>query len=409
MISIRKNKGFRQWKAYFRPHKNKDLFLKMTPLFLIFYFFIILFGKLYAQVEVTGGKVKLSLGSFVGKEAEACQKIISKDLLQTMLIDVSTAGNERYIVSGRISGNVLEGILLDRTKKEELIHKTFAGGDIRQSSHLFSDSILEALTGVKGFANCKIAFISSDTGFKELYLMDMDGASLQRLTSDKTISAHPRWSHDRTMIAYTSYKSGYPDVYLIKLSKHSRVRFAFFPGVNSGASFSPDDKNLALTLSKDGNPEIYIMSIEGGTPRQLTRNRATNTSPCWSPDGSQIVYTSDERGSIQLFIIPSEGGTPRRLITGNTYSSEPDWSRDGKKIAFSARIGGQFQIGVYDLNKQEASILTTQGGEDPSWTPNSRHLVYESHGSLYLLDTVSRQTLKIDCELKNCYQPAVSP
>ncbi|QSR88018.1 PD40 domain-containing protein [Methylacidiphilum caldifontis] len=364
---------------------------------------------LYGQVEVTGGKVRVFLGHFQGKDAESCRKIISKDLLQTLLIDVSSEESERYEINAHLTDKVLEGSLLDKVKKTELIHKSFSGGDLRQSSHLFSDAILETLTGIKGFSSCKIAFISSETGFKELYIMDMDGAGLARLTADKTISAHPRWSHDRSMIAYTSYKSGYPDVYIIKLAKHSRIRFSFFPGVNSGACFSPDDKSLALTLSKDGNPEIYIMDLEGGTPRQLTQNRATNTSPCWSPDGKQIVYTSDERGSIQLFVIPAEGGHPKRLITGNTYSSEPDWSADGQKIAFSARIGGQFQVGVYNLSTNQASILTTQGGEDPSWTPNSRHLVYASEGSLYLMDTVSRQTTKLNCELKNCSQPSVSP
>ncbi|WP_048810395.1 PD40 domain-containing protein [Candidatus Methylacidiphilum infernorum] len=366
-------------------------------------------GLLYAQVEVTGGKVRVFLEQFQGKDAENCRKIVSRDLLQTLLVEVSPEENQRYEITARLSDKALEGILVDKVKKRELLHKSFVGAEMRQSAHLFSDALLEALTGIKGFSSCKIAFISSETGFKELYMMDMDGEGLQRLTADKTISAHPRWSHDHSMIAYTSYKSGYPDVYIIKLAKHSRIRFSFFPGVNSGASFSPDDQNIALTLSKDGNPEIYIMGIDGGPPRQLTRNRATNTSPCWSPDGKQIVYTSDERGSIQLYIISAEGGQPKRLITGNTYSSEPDWSADGQKIAFSARIGGQFQIGIFNLNTNQASILTTQGGEDPSWTPNSRHLVYASQGSLYLMDTVSRQSIKLNCELKHCSEPSVSP
>ncbi|CAB4244639.1 Biopolymer transporter Tol [Methylacidimicrobium sp. AP8] len=359
-------------------------------------------------MEVTGGKVDVELLPFSGPEGARAQAIVRADLIRTLLIQVTSGAHARFEATAAMGSGSLTGRIIDRRQKGPPAERTFTG-DLRTIAHQFADMITQQATGVSGFATSRVAFISQDTGFKELYIMDIDGANVQRLTADRSISAHPRWSHDGALLAYTSYRSGYPDVYIVKLEKRTRSRVAFFPGINSGAAFSPDDLTLALTLSKDGNPEIYLMPVEGGSPRQLTHNRATNTSPSWSPDGKEIVYTSDERGSVQLFVISAQGGSPRRLLTGNAYSSEPDWSPDGKKIAYAARIAGEFQIGLYDLASSTATLLTSGGGQDPSWTRNSRHLVFAHGGSLYLLDSVTKQIAALPNGLSRCSEPSVSP
>ena len=357
---------------------------------------------------MTGGKVDVALLPFSGPDAAKIHSIVSADLTRTLLIQVTSGGRGRFEASATLSGGSLSGRIIDRHQKGAVVERTFAG-DGRTVAHQFADMITQQTTGVAGFATSRLAFISQDTGFKELYIMDIDGANIQRLTADRSISAHPRWSRDGALLAYTSYRSGYPDVFVVKLGKRTRSRVAFFPGINSGAAFSPDDLTLALTLSKDGNPEIYLMPIEGGSPRRLTHNRATNTSPCWSPDGKEIVYTSDERGSVQLFVISAQGGSARRLLTGNAYSSEPDWSPDGRRIAYAARIAGEFQIGEYEISSATATLLSNGGGEDPSWTRNSRHLVFARGGSLYLMDSVTRQIALLPNGLSRCSEPSVSP
>ncbi len=165
-----------------------------------------------------------------------------------------------------------------------------------------------------------------------------------------------------------------------------------------------------MTLSKDGNPEIYTIPVAGGAPVRITRTRGSETSPSWSPDGTELVYSSDDRGSPQLFISSSTTISDMdHLVTGNSYCTKPDWSPDGKLIAFTTRLGGQFQIGVYDVAKRAGQLVTTGGGQDPVWTIDSRHLVYSNNGHLYLLDTATHQPpLPINMNIPECGEPTLS-
>jgi TolB protein len=334
--------------------------------------------------------------------------IVSADLKRTGMISPVDGGSGDYLASGEASESGVTGRLVNKKTGADVFNQTFTGKG-RLAAHEFSDAITQSVTGLPGFAASKLAFISNATGSKELYLADIDGFNTRVVTHDGTISASPDLNRDGTKLAYTSYKSGYPDVYLIDLISGSRTRIAFFPGINTGPSFSPDGSLIALTLSKDGNPEIYTMSLDGGSLTRITRTRGAETSPSWSPTGDRLVYSSDDRGSPQLFISSASGVSDMdHLVTGNSYCTRPDWSPDGKSIAFTARVGGQFQIGVFDVASRTAQLITTDGGEDPAWTRDSRHLAYSNNGRLHLLDTVSRESLPIATAVSGCGEPTVS-
>lgn len=362
-----------------------------------------------AQVDVNVSTlVRVGITPLSGSEGSMATEVLSADLKRTGMITPVGSGSGDYIASGEVTDSGLTGKLVSKKTGQDVFSQTFSGKP-RAATHAFADAITKAVTGLPGFASSKLAFVSNATGAKELYFGDIDGYGVRAITHDNVISASPSLNHDATKLAYTSYKSGYLDIYLIDLSSGSRNRIVFFPGMNSGPSFSPDGSQIAMTLSKDGNPEIYTMPIGGGTPTRITRTRGGETSPSWSPTGDRLVYSSDDRGSPQLFISGANGVSEMdHLVTGNSYCTKPDWSPDGKLIAFTTRTGGEFQIGVYDVASRTGHLVTTSGGQDPVWTADSRHLVYSNGGRLYLLDTVSRQSLPIDVGASGAGEPTVS-
>ncbi len=339
-----------------------------------------------AQVQVHVGALPEVGISLSGAGAQ----VLANDLRRTGMLLPAAAGEGQYEASGTADAGAVTGTLTDRHSGQPLVSQTFSGG--RAGLHEFADAITKAITGLPGFASSKLAFVSG----KELWYGDIDGYGVRPITHDNVICASPALSRDGRQLAYTSYKSGYPDVYVIDVASGTRNRIAYFPGINSGPSFSPGGDTIALTLSKDGNPEIYTLSTSGGSPNRITSTRGSETSPSWSPDGSQLVFCSDDRGSPQLYISTSGGiGDWDHLLTGNSYCTKPDWSPDGQLIAFTTRLGGVFQIGVFSLATRTAQLVTGAGGQDPAWTRDSRHLVYDNNGRVCLLDTKTRQSIPI--------------
>jgi len=369
----------------------------------------VLAGSLNAQEEAAtitirkGEATNVALKSLGGADGAAATKVLQNDLQLSGVINVSVPERASYTISGTAGGGSLQGVVVDQ-RGQTVLQKSYSG-DSRRASHLFADDIVETLTGHKGIASSKIAFVSTRSGRKEIYTADYDGANVRQLTKDSSISVAPALSPDGSRLAYTGYQSGYADIYLIDLASGARNRIIKFPGTNSGASFSPDGSRLACTISKDGNPELYVIGANGSGARRLTRTRGVESSPTWSPDGSELIYSSDERGGPQLYRIGAGGGSGQLIPTGYGYCTEPSWSPDGKKLAFTARSGG-FSIAVKDLQGGASQIVGA--GEDPAWGPSSRHLIYSNGTNLILLDTQSGRSTPIVTGLGKVTEPTWS-
>ncbi|MBN8708562.1 MAG: PD40 domain-containing protein [Verrucomicrobia bacterium] len=350
-----------------------------------------------------GDTTSVALKALGGGDGAAATKVLQNDLDLSALFSITPPERASYVISGNANGGSLEGQVVDQ-RGSVVLQKTYSGGT-RAAVHHFADDIVETLTGKKGIASSKIAFVATRTGRKEIYTADYDGANVRQLTNDGSISVAPALSADGTKLAYTGYQSGYADIYLVDLASGARNRIIKFPGTNSGASFSPDGDRIACTLSKDGNPELYIIGANGSGARRLTKTAGVESSPTWSPDGSQIIYSSDDRGGPQLFKIGAGGGSGQPISTGYNYCTEPSWSPDGRKVAFTVRTGG-FSIAVKDLQGGATQLLTA--GEDPVFGADSRHVIFSNGSSLILLDTQNGRQVPIVTGLGKVTEPAWS-
>jgi TolB protein len=364
-------------------------------------------GSIFAQEPPTitvskGDKINLTVSPISGAEGAAVTKTLQNDLTLSGYFILS--GNATYTARGSAGAGSLQGQVIDRGGGT-VLSKTYSGNP-RENAHHFADDIIETVTGNKGFAGTKIAFIATRSGKKEVYIADYDGSNARQMTHDGVISVHPSISPDGRRVAYTGYQSGYPDVYLIDLASGARNRIVNFPGTNSGASFSPDSNRIALTISKDGNPEVYTVNAGGGGARRLTHTRGIESGPSWSPSGDEIVYSFDDGGGPQLYRVSAGGGSGQPIATGHGYCTEPNWSPDGKKIAFNVRGGGGFEVAIVDLAGGGTRVVC--GGENPVWGADSRHIIFTEGGALYLLDTVNAHRAKILDALGKITEPSWS-
>ena len=390
-----------------RPGRISDLKFAISKLALLF--FCLAAGPGFAAENVPtitvskSDQINLAVTPLDGSEGATATNIVEKDLTLSGFFKIGNA-NASYTVKGTAGGGSLQGQVIDHSGGI-VLSKSYSGPPSR-TAHQFANDIIETLTGTKGLAGSKIAFIATRTGRKEVYVADYDGSQVRQLTHDNSISVHPSLSPDGSRLAYTGYQSGYADVYLIDLRSGARAKIVSYPGTNSGAAFSPNGDRIALTISKDGNPELYTVDASGGGARRLTRTRGVESSPTWSPDGSEITYSFDGAGGPQLYRISSSGGQGGPIATGYGYCTEPSWSPDGKKIAFNIRSGGEFQVVVLDLANGSKRTIAT--GEDPVWGPDSRHLLFAESGALYMVDAINGSKNKILDGLGKITEPSWS-
>jgi TolB protein len=249
----------------------------------------------------------------------------------------------------------------------------------RRAAHKIADEVVLLVTGELGVADTKMAYASTRSGVKELYVMDYDGVGLVAVTANKSINMSPHWSPDSRSLAFTSYLNGYPFLYRTFPFERRPVQLlAGYAGINSSPSWSPDGRTVAMTLSKDGNPEIYLLTVATGAFRRLTTHAAIDTEPTWSPTGRELAFVSDRSGPAQVFVMDAEGTNVRR-VTSSGFSTQPRWSPKGDTIAFTSRHGNH-DVWAVSPDGSNLRRLTAGPGdnESASWSPNGRHLVFQS-------------------------------
>jgi TolB protein len=334
--------------------------------------------------------VPISISGFSGEALE----VLEFDLY-VQGFKVVPSDQAQYQISGSGGGNLI-GRLTDKFARKEILARSYAGAGERREAHAFADDVVMAITSKAGIGQTKIAFkVEEPSGAGEIYVSDFDGHNPQPVTTDSSIVAAPAWVPGRLALFYTSYKLGNPDIFYHDLSSGHRRAFAAYAGLNDSAAVSPDGTHVAMILSRGGNPNVWVCNTDGSGLRQITHTRADDSCPCWSPDGQWICYATKIHSRRLLAKVPAGGGEPQTISTaGAPDPTEPDWSPDGKWIAFCSQSGQYFNICVVPADGSGGPVVLVSG-EHPSWSPNSRTLVYNHDVSyrpvLSVLDVYTKQ------------------
>ena len=136
-------------------------------------------------------------------------------------------------------------------------------------------------------------------------------------------------------IAFERTVEGNTDIYLINLDGTGLVRLTDDPLPDHGSAWSPDGGTLFFSrqIRQDEASDIYSLDIESGNATQLTDDPGIESSPKVSPDGSQIAFDvwPSEPG---IYVMNVDGSGQHTLIGGPTDDFGPAWSPDGQQLAF---------------------------------------------------------------------------
>jgi TolB protein len=127
-----------------------------------------------------------------------------------------------------------------------------------------------------------LAFVSDRTGSPQIYVINVDGTNMRRLTFEGSYNTSPAWSPRGDLIVYVSRESdGSNQIYVTDLAGNTRMHLTNLRN-NEEPSWSPDGLHIAFSSNRTGTYEIYLMYWNGTGQRRIT-NTDGATSPTWSP------------------------------------------------------------------------------------------------------------------------------
>lgn len=283
-----------------------------------------------------------------------------------------------------------------------------------------ADDTVKAFTGTRGAADTEVAFISTRSGHREVYVMDADGRNVRPATRSQSIKAFPNWMPKGDGILYTTYlKDGFPDVFLTSRgrSRAGRIlRHVLSESPKYRGVFAPDGEDLALVASVDGATDLFRVGRNGRKLLRLTNNQdVIDVGPTWSPDGKQIAFVSDRSGTPQIYVMDRDGRHPRRITYQSSYSAAPAWSPDGRWIAYGVRTEAQFDLYLIDPTGDVniPLVVHRRNDQSPSWSPDGRKVIFSSdrrgRADLYVIDVNSRRLQRLTEGANDNLAPAWGP
>jgi len=234
----------------------------------------------------------------------------------------------------------------------------------------------------------RIVFVSPCEADKDilngssLYIMNADGTNLTLLPSVPGGDFEPAWSPDGAHIAFTSVRDGYMQIYLLDLDDNSVQRLTKTNKSNGEytrqAAWSSFGNQIVYAMRKYSGYSLWVMTDTGESQEQLTRSGADylDLNPAWSPDNQVILYDQQAKENptrIWLMSILYEN----RGSTGIPVKAEPlpvenvDYSADGFWLAFESVDESNRDIYIMKSVGTSRVRLTTDPGNDydPVWRP----------------------------------------
>ncbi|WP_235209863.1 amidohydrolase family protein [Sphingobium sp. Ant17] len=312
-------------------------------------------------------------------------------------------GGYYYVADGKIRRRVNNRVsTVDFAARLEVIHPSYT----RAKRDWDSTAARKALGIVHpkiSPGGDRIAFVA----LGDLYMMPSQGGAPENLTNDAALDADPAWSPDGQSIVYSSDKGGgLLQLWIRSLKTGKDRQLTSIDTQPLGAAWSPDGALVAF-LDVDsvwGDAGVCVVDVTTGKVTRLQGSLGQPGSPSWSADGKYIAISlsykfskSFREGTNQVYVIPVDGKTepfwqlPEPNMSMDTRSgSGPAWAPDGTKMAgIYEGVLKIWPVGSDAKPLGPPRSYTSEVSYFPTWTADSRTILYQSSDRLKKIDTDS--------------------
>ncbi len=255
------------------------------------------------------------------------------------------------------------------------------------------------------------------TALGNLWLLTAGNPVPLQLTQNAYVNIHPAWSPDGKQIVFISDRAGSFDLWVRDLSGTTDRQITKSPSNEAYPTWSPDGKSIAFFQAEGnsllGGSVLNQVDVATGEVKKIHGPVTTPSQPTWSPDGQHIMvsvmipFSSRFREGLNKFLVISLKGDPDRYVSpldGRTLATRskngPVWSPDGRYLAY-IQEGVLWVLPVTPTGEIAGPVqrLTNELSENPSWTGDSRSIVFLATDKIKKISLNQGQSETIPLEL----------
>lgn len=317
---------------------------------------------------------------FAGQEIKAVKMSIpNKDLLRRLGHKISDQVYERITGEGgyfdtRIVYISEVGPLNQRVKRLAIMDQ-----DGHSDSHQFlTNGKNLVLTPRFAPNNQTITYMEYENNTPRVYIYNLKNGVREIVGDFPGMTFAPRFSPDsqKIVMSFSDPKTANTEIYLMDLNTRTINRLTNDPGIDTSPSFSPDGKKIVFNSDRAGYPQLYVMDSNGKNIKRISRGKGVYGNPVWSPRGDQIAFTKLTQGLFHIGLMDTNGLNERVVVKDFSLES-PAWSPNGRYLIYYRQqrsnedgTGGQTSIHFIDITGyNERKINTPRDASDPAWSP----------------------------------------
>jgi Tol biopolymer transport system component len=204
----------------------------------------------------------------------------------------------------------------------------------------------------------RIAFDIQDGASRDIWIYDVNHATLSPLTSDGG-SSFPIWGPADESVLFASYRSQRLQIFRQSVAGgEPQLLTTLAETAGIPMSRSGDGTEMLVTWSDPNHPlwdgDLWVTPLRGQDrlPWPFIQRNHNQRHGIWSPDGEWVAYASDESGRWEVYVEPYPSPGAKTMIS-TEGGHQPLWSRDGtelfyrsgdKMMAAAIRTGPTFEV-----------------------------------------------------------------